>query len=66
MEKPKFTRLRFAKSKDPVMLIAWLEALGVRVQIYGSPQWTGEAWYLWFVPGDLGSDINSIDLDEDI
>lgn len=61
---PQFTRLRFAKSKDPSLFQDWLESLGVRVQIYGSPQFDGESWTLWFVPDDRGVDIESINLDE--
>jgi hypothetical protein len=64
MDKPKTTRLRFAKSKDPAMLSAWLDALGGRVQVYGCPQFDGKRWVLWFVPSDEGNDINSIDIDE--
>lgn len=37
-------------------------SLGVRIQVYGSPQWDGKKWYLWFVPNDEGADIKSIDL----
>lgn len=60
---PKFTRLRYVRSKDPDMIQQFLEAVGVRVQIYGAPVWTGEAWYLWFIPDDRGADINSVNLD---
>lgn len=61
---PKFTRLRFAKSSDPAIFQEWLESLGVRVQIYGAPQFDGASWFLWFVPDDRTEDVNSIDLDE--
>lgn len=64
MEFPKHTRLRYAKSREPEMLIDYLEALGSRVQIYGAPQFDGKAWWLWFVPDDRGADVVSIDLDE--
>lgn len=64
MDLPKSTRLRFARSTDPAMLQVWLEQLGSRVQIYGSPQWDGKAWWLWFVPDDRGDDVPSINLDE--
>lgn len=64
MELPKHTRLRFAKAKDPATLIEWLEALGIRVQIYGAPVWDGKRWTLWFVPDDRGVDVLSINLDE--
>lgn len=61
---PKVTRLRYIKSKDPAMFQAWLDALGVRIQVYGCPQYDGKVWWLWFVPNDKGGDISSIDLDE--
>lgn len=64
MDKPKFTRLRFAKAKNPELFESYLTALGVRIQIYGSPQWDGKAWTLWFVPDDQGLDIPSINLDK--
>lgn len=64
MNRPKETRLRYAKSKNPEAFQTWLDALGVRIQIYGSPQWDGRAWFLWYVPKDDGADIPSIDLDE--
>lgn len=61
--KPKTTRLRYIKSKDPNALVEFLNQLGVRVQIYGAPVYAKNAWFLWFVPSDSGQDINSIDLD---
>lgn len=61
---PKYTRLRFAKSRSPELLSAYLQRLGRRVQVYGAPVWNGKAWFLWFVPDDRGADIKSIDLDD--
>ncbi len=61
---PKTTRLRYVSSSDPDKLVLWTNKLGVRVQIYGSPQFNGKKWYLWFVPNDLGEDIAPINLDE--
>lgn len=63
MQKPVTTRLRFAFTKDPLRIPQWLNTLGVRIQIYGSPIWDGKKWYLWFVPNDEGQDIAPIDLD---
>lgn len=63
MERPKFTRLRYARTRDIDLLQSYLELLGVRVQIYGAPVFDGSKWVLWFVPNDLGNDIPSIDLD---
>ena len=60
---PSHTRLRWAKSKEPSILEAWLVRLGSRVQIY-QIVWDGKAWVLWFVPDDRGADVASIDLDQ--
>lgn len=60
---PKHTRLRYVRSRDPELIQQFLEAVGVRVQIYGAPVWTGESWFLWFIPDDRGADINSVNLD---
>lgn len=60
---PSTTRLRYVKSKNPDLIVAFCDKLGVRIQIYGAPAWTGKAWYLWFVPSDRGDDIKSINLD---
>lgn len=56
------TRLRFVKAKDAMELVLFLDSLGVRVQVYGAPVWTGDAWYLWFVPSDVGQDISSVEI----
>lgn len=61
---PKTTRLRYVSSKDPDIIIDFLNSLGVRVQIYGQPVYAADKWYLWFVPKDNGGDISSINLDE--
>lgn len=63
MSGPKTTRLRFVTAKAPEDLVAFLDSLGVRVQIYGQPVWNGKKWFLWFVPSDAGGDIPSVDLD---
>jgi len=62
MSKPITTRLRYASAKKPEVLVQFTNSLGVRVQIYGAPQWDGKKWYLFFVPSDDGADIKSIDL----
>ena len=59
---PKFTRLRFVTAKDPNKIVSFLEAIGTRVQIYGSPVWDGKKWFLWFVPNDRGIDVESKNL----
>lgn len=64
MSFPKTTRLRFFKSKSPEVISLALDSLGVRVQIYGCPQFDGKQWVLWFVPADNGADIPSADLDK--
>lgn len=61
--KPKYTRLRYLKSKDANALVAFMQMLP-RVQIYGAPVWTGKAWYLWFVPHDDGNDVPVVDIDK--
>lgn len=61
---PKTTRLRFVKSKKPERIVEFLNALGSRVQIYGSPVWDGKAWWLWFVPDDRKTDVPSLELDK--
>jgi hypothetical protein len=63
MELPKFTRLRYVKTREIDQIQKFLELIGSRVQIYGSPVWTGTQWVLWFVPDDRSNDVNSIDLD---
>lgn len=60
--RPSTTRLRFISASDPNLVVAFLEALGVRIQIYGAPIFAKGKWYLWFVPGDQGADIPSKDL----
>ena len=60
---PKTTRLRYFAAKNPNDLVLFLDQLGTRIQVYGSPQWNGKKWYLWFVPNDRGNDIKSLDLD---
>lgn len=59
----KTTRLRYIKAKDPNLIVEFLNRLGVRVRVYGSPQWNGKSWFCWFVPDDRGADIKSVDLD---
>ncbi len=63
MATPTHTRLRYVKSKDPDLIVGFLEKLGRRVRIYGAPQYDGKSWYCWFVPNDMGADIRSVDLD---
>lgn len=64
MGKPRTTRLRYVASRDPNRLVEFLNSIGFRVQIYGSPQWNGKKWFLWFVPPDeIGIDIVPQDLD---
>lgn len=63
MSRPITTRLRFVKAKKPETIQAFLDRLGVRVQIYGQPVWDGKKWFLWFVPADDSPDILSRDLD---
>ena len=60
---PSTTRLRFCRSKNPVNLVNFCDLLGVRIEIKGSPVFVGKKWYLWFIPGDSGDDISSVDLD---
>lgn len=62
MELPQITRLRFVSAKKPEQIQQFLTLLGVRVQIYGSPVWDGNRWYLWFVPDDRKDDIQSVNL----
>ena len=59
---PTHTRLRWVSSKNAQSLQDFLERLGARVQIY-QINWTGNKWFLWFVPGDNNADINSGDID---
>lgn len=59
---PQTTRLRFVSAKKPEQIQQFLDLLGRRVQIYGAPVWDGNRWYLWFVPNDRASDINSVSL----
>jgi len=59
---PKITRLRYVSAKKPQDIVAFFAALGVRVQLYGSPTYDGKRWFAWFVPNDEGADIKSIDL----
>lgn len=66
MEVPKFTRLRYAKTREIDLIQSYLEAIGTRVQIYGAPVWTGSKWVLWFVPDDRLADVKSVDLDGDV
>lgn len=62
--RPATTRLRYISSKKADNLVAFLNALGFRVQIYGAPQWDGKRWYLWVVPpDDIKIDFQSIQLD---
>lgn len=61
--KPLVTRLRFARSKDPEMLTAFLGRLTMRVQIYSIAH-DGKKWVLWFVPpDDIAKDVKNVDLD---
>lgn len=61
MNKPAVTRLRHISAKNPDKIELAVEALGTRIQIYGSPQWDGKRWVLWFVPSDVEGDIPSQD-----
>lgn len=60
---PKHTRLRYVASKERDIVVSFFEALGRRVLIYGSPQWDGERWTVWFVPDDRGADVTGGVLD---
>lgn len=62
MTRPGTTRLRFVSAKNPQLIVDFCDRLGVRIQIYGAPQWDGKRWFLWFVPSDTGADIKSINL----
>lgn len=64
MAKPATTRLRYVKASAASQVVAFLDKLGVRVQIYGCPVWvpSEKAWYLWFVPSDDGADIKSVEI----
>lgn len=56
MELPKVTRLRYVSAKKASDIIEFVNNLGARVQIYGSPTFDGKRWYLWFVPDDRAGD----------
>lgn len=56
------TRLRFVSARRPEQIVEFLNRLGFRVQIYGSPVWDGKRWFLWFVPPDNGADVKSSSL----
>jgi hypothetical protein len=58
---PIYTRLSYAKAKDPDAFRLWLKTIAVRVQIYSMAH-DGKFWFLWFVPDDNGPDIQSVDL----
>ena len=64
MERSQTTRLRYISAKNPETIQAFLDGLGIRVQIYGQPIPHKGKWYLWFVPSDDGADIQSQDLGE--
>ncbi len=59
MTKPATTRLRYVTSKNREGIQAFLDRLGVRVEIKGAPVWDGKLWTLWFVPSDDGQDVKS-------
>lgn len=61
---PATTRLRYVAAKKPETIVAFLNNIGMRVQIYGSPVWDGTRWTLWFVPpDDIHKDIQSVRID---
>lgn len=64
MSKPATTRLRYVKAPAASQIVAFLDRLGKRVQIYGAPVWVDKdkAWFLWFVPSDDGADIKSVEI----
>jgi hypothetical protein len=64
MGKPATTRLRYVKASAAAQVVAFLDRLGKRVQIYGAPVWVDKdkSWYLWFVPSDDGADIKSVEI----
>ncbi len=61
MDKINANRLRFVKAREAMELVLFLDNLGVPVQMYGAPVWTGDSWYLWFVASD-GQEISSVEI----
>jgi hypothetical protein len=57
---PSNTRLRRFEAKSSQEIEDLVNALGVRIQIYGAPVFDGKRWTLWFVPNDKGADIKSV------
>lgn len=60
---PRTTRLRWVKAKKPETLQAFCDKLDKRIEIKNIVK-DGEFWFLWFVPDDKRSDIQSGQLKE--
>jgi len=56
--RPLHTRLRWVSAKQPEALEAFCQGLGRRIEIK-TIAWNGSEWVMWFIPGDLDSDISS-------
>lgn len=55
---PSTTRLRYVQASNPDDLTTFCDLLGKRIEIK-SVQSVGGSWFLWFIPADNGSDIQS-------
>jgi len=60
---PQTTRLRFVSAKNPKTLTAFCDSLGKRIEIK-QIVFDGNLWFLWFIPDDKKSDIQSGQLKE--
>ena len=60
---PQTTRLRWVSAKNPRTIEAFCDKLGKRIEIKSIVK-DGGFWFLWFVPDDKRSDIQSGQLKE--
>lgn len=58
MALPTTTRLRYVKAKDADVLTFFCDSLANRIEIKSINN-VGTYWFLWFVPDDTKSDIQS-------
>ena len=66
MGKISVTRLRYVSSKDPEIILAYLnKLLGYKVEIKGNPTFVKGKWFVWFVlpENDILKESASGDLD---
>lgn len=62
---PKFTRVRWVKSKDKEMIASWFEGLDFRVTIWAADKDDKGVWDIMYVPDDRVATPPPIEVDLD-